>query len=64
MIVVDDANRLILMNPTARTALAVNNIDIAGRDCQEVIRNQEVRELFNGSTTREVLSATPCRPIL
>ena len=52
VIVVDEHNRLILINPTARTAFAVSNPDIAGLDFAEVIRNQEVRELFTGKSRR------------
>ena len=52
VIVVDAQNRLILMNPTARTAFGVNSADIAGREFASVIRSQEVRELFQGKGRR------------
>ena len=52
VIVVDLHDRLILMNPTARTAFAVNSDDIAGRDYGDVIRSLEVRELFTGRSRR------------
>jgi len=52
VIVVDAQNKLILMNPTARTALGVNSAEIAGRDFASVIRNVEVRELFQGKSRR------------
>lgn len=50
VIAVDDQNRLILMNPTARTAFGVNSADIAGRDFATVIHNLEVRELIAGKS--------------
>jgi two-component system NtrC family sensor kinase len=50
VIAVDNQNRLILMNPTARTAFGVNSADIAGRDFATVIRNLEVRELITGKS--------------
>ena len=52
VIVVDAQNRLILMNPTARTALGINSAEIAGREFGSVIRSQEVRELFQGKSRR------------
>ncbi len=52
VIVVDAQNKLILMNPTARTAFGVNSADIAGRDFASVIRSAEVRELFQGKGRR------------
>jgi two-component system NtrC family sensor kinase len=50
VIAVDNQNRLILMNPTARTAFGVNSADITGRDFATVIRNLEVRELLTGKS--------------
>ncbi|MCC6191844.1 MAG: response regulator [Anaerolineales bacterium] len=50
VIAVDDQNRLILMNPTARTAFGVNSADIAGRDFATVIHSLEVRELIAGKS--------------
>jgi two-component system, OmpR family, phosphate regulon sensor histidine kinase PhoR len=52
VIVVDTQNRLILMNPTARTAFGVDSADITGHEFASVIRNQEVRELFQGQSRR------------
>jgi two-component system NtrC family sensor kinase len=52
VIVVDADNRLVLMNPTARTAFGVSSADLAGRDYATLIRNPEVRELFNGKSRR------------
>jgi PAS domain S-box-containing protein len=52
VIVVDDFNRLVLMNPAARTAFGVTSADIAGRDSLEILRNLEVRELFSGRSRR------------
>ncbi len=52
VIVVDAQNKLILMNPTARTAFGVNSAEIAGREFASVIRSQEVRELFQGKSRR------------
>ncbi len=48
VIVVDHDNKLILMNPSARAAFGVSQPDVAGRDCAEVIRHLEVRELLGG----------------
>ncbi len=52
VLVVDNDNRLILMNPTARTAFGVSLPDITGHDYTEVIRNVEVRELLAGKSRR------------
>jgi two-component system phosphate regulon sensor histidine kinase PhoR len=52
VLVVDNDGRLILMNPTARTAFGVNVPDIAGQAYTDVIRNVEVRELLAGKSRR------------
>jgi two-component system, OmpR family, phosphate regulon sensor histidine kinase PhoR len=50
--VVDAHNRLILMNPTARSAFGVTLPDVAGQEYTEVIRSLEVRELLAGKSRR------------
>lgn len=52
VLVVDNDNRLILMNLTARTAFGVSLPDITGHDYTEVIRNMDVRELLAGKSRR------------
>lgn len=52
VLVVDDDNRLILINPTARTAFGVTVPDVAGREYTEVLRSVEVRELLTGRSRR------------
>ena len=52
VLVVDDQNRLILMNPTARSAFGVSVPEVAGQDYAEVIRSVEVRELLAGKSRR------------
>ena len=52
VLVVDNDGRLVLMNPTARTAFGVNVPDIAGQAYTDVIRNVEVRELLAGKSRR------------
>jgi two-component system NtrC family sensor kinase len=56
VIVVDAENRLVLINPTARTAFGVSSEDVTGRDYATLIRNAEVRELFNGKSRRAEIS--------
>jgi signal transduction histidine kinase/DNA-binding response OmpR family regulator len=51
VIVVDNDNRLLLMNPAARGALGVSG-DYAGRDYAVLLRSPEVRELFGGKSRR------------
>jgi two-component system phosphate regulon sensor histidine kinase PhoR len=56
VLVVDNDDHLILMNPTARTAFGVSVADVAGRDYTEVIRSLEVRELLAGKSRRVEVS--------
>jgi two-component system NtrC family sensor kinase len=52
VMVVDEQNRLILINPTARAAFGVNGGDPLGRRVDEVIAQPEVRDLFAGGARR------------
>ena len=52
VMVVDEENRLILVNPTARAAFGINGSDPSGRKLDEVIPQPEVRELFARDTRR------------
>ena len=52
VIVVDPQDRLIIMNPTARTAFGIAGDDFAGQEVTKVIRSLEVRELFAGKSRR------------
>ncbi len=52
VIVVDLQDRLIIMNPTARTAFGLAGDDFAGKAYSEVIRSLEVRELLTGKSRR------------
>ncbi len=56
VIVVDADNRLVLINPTARIAFGVSSDDVTGRDYATLIRNAEVRELFNGKSRNAEIS--------
>ncbi|MEO6626244.1 MAG: response regulator, partial [Burkholderiaceae bacterium] len=52
VIVVDQQDRLIIMNPTARTAFGIDSEDFVGQEYSKVIRSLEVRELFTGKSRR------------
>jgi len=55
VIVVDESDRLILINRSARNAFNLNGADPAGTAIQDVIHNHDVNELFNrtgGNTQR------------
>ena len=52
VMVVDEENRLILINPTARAAFGINGSDPSGRKLDEVIPQPEVRELFARASRR------------
>jgi two-component system NtrC family sensor kinase len=52
VIVVDQENRLILMNPTARAAFGTSGQDVSGKELGEVVRHPDVRDLFSGKGRR------------
>jgi signal transduction histidine kinase/DNA-binding response OmpR family regulator len=52
VIVVDMQDRLIILNPTARTAFGISGDDYAGQEYSNHIRSLEVRELFTGKSRR------------
>lgn len=46
VIVVDENNRLILINPAARAAFHLDSLELNGRALADVVANQDVRDLF------------------
>jgi two-component system, OmpR family, phosphate regulon sensor histidine kinase PhoR len=52
VVVVNDENRLVLMNPTACTAFGVNASEVTGRAFSDVVRHIELRELLTGRSRR------------
>ncbi len=61
VIVVDESDRLILINRSARVAFNLNGADPAGAAIRDVIHNHDVNELFNragGNTQRNLAEIT------
>jgi two-component system NtrC family sensor kinase len=56
VIVVDNTDRLILMNPTARAAFHVDRVEVTGRPVREVVHNADILTMLN---TQKRVSEVP-----